>query len=480
MASRKIGAGVQIHSGKLRIWFNYKGQRCFESLNLSPSDANQRAAAKLRAEICEKIRHGVFDYATYFPESVKATTLRQESLTFETMSNLWLTGQTHLAKSTVDGYRSTLNFHWLPKLANRSINTITYTELMAILGAMKFKSGKTRNNTIIPLRRIFEAAYADELIPSNPAARIIYVKHQKKKPDPLSLEELEMVLSYIGEHYPMPVINYFEFAFFTGLRTSEQIELRWEDIDFRRRVAHVHRAKVRQEINEHTKTYVGREVELNSRAFAALERQRSQTTTSLIFFNPNTNEQYIDDRPLRRVWTPVLKALGMRHRACYQTRHTFATLMLMSGVNPAWAANQLGHSVQMFLNTYARWIREADNGRELSKLENVLNQKAAEPIEESQLKQRSNSKKCAKSVPKKKQPPASGCFSSTFLVVESGTEPKSVFCPQEQCLPQKGNVSGFCPFCALERLTLADTEFHKFNWSSRLSLELQFNSRFLN
>ena len=432
MSQRKKLTGVQVHGGKLRIWFKYNGERCFESLNLSPSDANQRAAAKLRAEICEKIRHGLFDYAIYFPDSIKVTkTQISKSLTFGAMSDLWLTGQAHLAKSTIEGYRKTLNFHWLPKLANRSMNGITYTELMAMIGSIKFKTGKTRNNSIIPLRRIFEAAYEDDLIPSNPAARIVYVKHQKKKPDPLTLEEVELVLAYIGEHYPPSINNYFEFAFFTGLRTSEQIELRWEDIDFRRRIAHIHRAKVRQEINEHTKTYVEREVELNSRAFAALARQQSQTATQLIFLNPNTNEPFIDDRPLRRVWTPVLKALGMRHRACYQTRHTFATLMLMSGVNPAWAANQLGHSVQMFLNTYARWIREADKGRELSKLEFVLNRKAAEPSSVIEVKQQSNFKKCANDVPKKEQPLVSGCFASTFLVEAAGIEPASASTPPQ-------------------------------------------------
>lgn len=47
-------------------------------------------------------------------------------------------------------------------------------------------------------------------------------------------------------------------------------------------------------------------------------------------------------------------------------------------------------------------------------------------------------------------------------MVESGTEPKSIFWPQEKGLPQNGYLSGFCLYCTLERLTLADADFDKF------------------
>jgi len=36
----------------------------------------------------------------------------------------------------------------------------------------------------------------------------------------------------------------------------------------------------------------------------------------------------------------------------------------MHGVNPAYIANQAGHSVKMLLEKYARWIPGADGGSE--------------------------------------------------------------------------------------------------------------------
>ena len=40
----------------------------------------------------------------------------------------------------------------------------------------------------------------------------------------------------------------------------------------------------------------------------------------------------------------------------YQTRHTFATLMLGTGEAPAWIAAQLGQSLETFFRRYARFI----------------------------------------------------------------------------------------------------------------------------
>jgi integrase len=44
----------------------------------------------------------------------------------------------------------------------------------------------------------------------------------------------------------------------------------------------------------------------------------------------------------------------------------------MAGMDPAFIATQLGHSVQMLLSTYARWINSSTDWGELGKLENSL------------------------------------------------------------------------------------------------------------
>ncbi len=65
----------------------------------------------------------------------------------------------------------------------------------------------------------------------------------------------------------------------------------------------------------------------------------------------------------------LLKELGIRYQPPYNCRHTYATIRSMSGLNPAFISQQLGHSVQMLLSTYARWINSSSDWSELEKLQ---------------------------------------------------------------------------------------------------------------
>ena len=61
-------------------------------------------------------------------------------------------------------------------------------------------------------------------------------------------------------------------------------------------------------------------------------------------------------------------ALGIRRHRQYDARHTYASICLMAGMNPAFIARLLGHSVQMLLSTYAKWLRSACDWNEFEKL----------------------------------------------------------------------------------------------------------------
>lgn len=376
MGRRSAYPGIEVRGDSIRIAFQYQGQRCRETLRLEPTPRNIKHAVRLRAEIQRKIELNVFNYEDYFPNSKRFIREHRapQNPTFGELARQWLAAHSHLAPSTLYGYRKALNQYWMSELAEIAICNITYGRLMQVIGTRDWGSLKTRNNVITPLRRIFEMAYLDGLIEVNPAARIKNAKAQKPPPDPLTLEEVEAVLAYLRETLPAPVANYFEFAFFTGLRTSELIALTWEDIDFRLRLARVQRAKVQKQIKS-TKTNQIRDVELNSRALGALELQKAQTflAGTEVFIHPYTGRPYNDDKPPRLFWDRALKALGIRHRNAYQTRHTFATLNLMAGANPMWVARQMGHvSLKMLLEHYARWIDASDKGLEKSKMERFL------------------------------------------------------------------------------------------------------------
>jgi len=77
-----------------------------------------------------------------------------------------------------------------------------------------------------------------------------------------------------------------------------------------------------------------------------------------VFHNPLTNAPWETSQQLRRTaWMPLLKRAGVRYRNPYQTRHTYASMMISQGENIMWLSKQMGHAdAEVTLRKYARWV----------------------------------------------------------------------------------------------------------------------------
>lgn len=358
--------GVEGRGDSIRIRFQYRGRRS-ETLRLEPTAANLKYAAQLRGEIRRKVTLGTFRYADYFPDSKFALADAPSQTTFKAMSETWLE-VADLAKSTREGYRKSLRRHVWPEFGDKPIDKVTELDVMQALAKVG-ASKKTRNNTLIPIRRTFRLAKLQT------AAGVEYSRHQSPAPDPFEPDEAEAILAKLQERYG-PVVNYFGLGFFAGPRPSELLAVQWPDIDFRGGNWMVKRAKVRRE-EKQTKTSRERAHELSSRARMYLEAHRAETLLRgpYVFLDPNTGKPFNDDKPPReRYWRPVLTALGIRYRPPEQMRHTYATMTIMAGANPTWVARQMGNSPRVIFKHYARWIDRADRSREAAKVEAHLGQ----------------------------------------------------------------------------------------------------------
>ena len=376
------GTGVEIRGNSIRVQFTLNGEVLRRTLvvdgeALPPTKSNLRYAHRLAAEIRERIRFGSFSLAEYFPADGDVG----QPFTVGTQLDDWLSAQ-RLEVSTAAGYSSAIRF-WKAavcdrrssKLGDRPIRMLKHSDVLTALASRPALSGKTVNNYVSVLRKAMELAVVDKTIATNPVSTVPRAKHQKPLPDPFSREEAEAIVAYMVAHYPAPIANYVEFKFFTGLRTSESFGLRWRDVDFAGMHLLVHRAIVRGVEKLNTKTNTAREVILNSRALAAVKDQRKHTQIrdEHVFLDPRYDQPWLEERAFRRsYWEPTLRRLGMRYRPPYNTRHTYATMMLMAGMRPAFCAKQLGHSVEMFFRTYARWIDGGQNALEMKRLEAAI------------------------------------------------------------------------------------------------------------
>jgi integrase len=169
--------------------------------------------------------------------------------------------------------------------------------------------------------------------------------------------------------------------FFTGRRPEEAIALGWSDLSAKKEHIGLQRVRpLRGTQRDGTKTHIVRGVNLNAGALLALDvmekytRYKTHDGTEMdIFQNPVSGRPWHDERSQRdHDWKPTLKVLGIRERRAYVSRHTFATLALMKGIRPAYIAQQLGHSLQMLLEVYARWVPSQDEGAEAARLDSAM------------------------------------------------------------------------------------------------------------
>lgn len=364
MITREMPKGVEIHGKGLRLTFFINGERCRESIGISPSSQNIAAAGARLQKIERDINRGTFNYEREFPHSLRVKRMQEANkaavLTFGQAADSYLKTVADKTPATVDQYTNALGVFRVLLGEDTPVMEITHTQIAELVGSYPWASSKLKNNYLIPLRGTFALLYKGRAAYDSPMHGISNAKIVSKKPDPLDPEERDLILADMRQRYDIRVWAYFAWAFFTGMRPEEIIALRWSDVDFRKASCMVQRVRTfKGSEREGSKTHAARPVLLTPQAIEALTVMRpfTQMKGGDIFEHPTTGAPWHDDRSQRDTfWKPTLARLGIRSRRPYTTRHTCASVALMAGVNAGFMAQQLGHSTRMFLDIYATWI----------------------------------------------------------------------------------------------------------------------------
>ena len=384
MARKPMGLppGVEFIGKSIRIRFTWNKKRYCETLPFPQTAKGIAAAEGLRSQVKQLDRLGALTtekFMELFP-GTRSGIASYMPIFFDYAQD-WL-NSLQIEESTRKNYRGTMQNYWVPHLAHLPLDAISPVLMRKIVNATEWTSPVRRKGAVRLVTSLFNQAVSDELITRNPARSIPATRVVKRELDPFSRLEADEVISKLYEvtsGLQTIYACFFEFSFYTGMRPGEAMALRWSEVDTRNRTARVCRIWLYGKIQERTKTKSSREVLLNDRALQALEKARLLTAArSDYVFAPEgsgeKSELYVrSETGPKRYWLLALRKLGMRHRRMYDTRHTYATMCLMSGMNPAFIAAQLGHSVQILLSTYARWIYSPNDWSELEKLDMLQN-----------------------------------------------------------------------------------------------------------
>jgi integrase len=382
-------ASIGVRGDRLFFDFRYKGQRCREQTALKDTSANRKRAEKALERIQAEITVGMFDYSKHFPESTMAqrfvkqatavsdTPLFKEFIWewFEDMRPTW-------RQSYVKTLKHVIEKRLIDEFGEVEVGHITRTQLLkfraklakATLGTGKNLSPSYINRHMKIMRMVLNEA-ADRYEFTTPYVRIKPMKVQKSDIRPFSLDEVNLIIRNVRDDFK----NYYTVRFFTGLRAGEISGLRWEHIDFERRLILVRESYLNGHLDYTKNDGSQRDIEMSSLVFDALQKQRLTT-------GQEGNERYVfqnswggplDDHNVRaRVWKPILALLDIRYRNPYQTRHTSATLWIAAGENPLWIARQMGHAnTEMLFRVYSRYVPNLTR-QDGSAMERLLQQSA--------------------------------------------------------------------------------------------------------
>ncbi|AVH67052.1 integrase/site-specific recombinase [Nostoc sp. 'Peltigera membranacea cyanobiont' N6] len=187
---------------------------------------------------------------------------------------------------------------------------------------------------------------------------------EKPRPKPFSVNEVNRILDYLynDPHYS----HYYDFVLFllnSGLRISEAIGMRWQDIDLDKREIHVYEVLNRDKGNsskrkrQTTKTTKYRVVPINNKLYQSLCNRSKGNPEDLVFTTPTGLE--LDDHNLsQRMWKKTLEKLGIPHRPLYNCRSTFISHCISSGIPPHDVAAIVGNSPDVIFKHYLGSIKK--------------------------------------------------------------------------------------------------------------------------
>ncbi len=151
------------------------------------------------------------------------------------------------------------------------------------------------------------------------------------------------------------------------MRVGELIGLRWEDIDFFDEVIYIKQA-ISQGIIGTPKTKSSiREIDMLPIVKEALQRQYQITGNckeGYLFLTQHGKHYKTAGSILDFFWKPLLKKCKMDYKILYQTRHTFASIMIQKGEEIGWVSATMGHkNMNVTLSKYARFIPRKNKKR---------------------------------------------------------------------------------------------------------------------
>lgn len=258
----------------------------------------------------------------------------------------YITVEKGLSKNTLESYgrdvRKFLTFLEQNKI--NSVHEIKYENILDFLSSFKKQgfSDTTTVRTIVSIKQFFKYLLIEKIITENPSAQIHTPKMKKSIPGVISLEDVEKVLSAPDENTleGLRDLAMLEVLYATGIRVSELISLKLNDVNFEMGFVIVYGKGSKERIvpmgeqaQEKLKTYME-----HSRPSLLKERECKE------LFVTRRGKGMSRQGFWKLIKTYALKSDVTKPISPHTLRHSFATHLLERGADLRTIQIMLGHS----------------------------------------------------------------------------------------------------------------------------------------
>jgi len=331
-----------------------KRKRHFETVRGRKGDAQRRLTELLTS----------LDRGVYTPPG---------KLTVADLISQWLEGyvKTNCSQRTLDGYQAIVANHLVPALGQYQLKHLNQQHIQAHYGkALEKLSSRTVHHQHRVLSQALKYAIRQGYLGRNPCDLVDPPSPKGKAMRTLTQSEVTDLLIAAQDSYYYPAIYT---AVSTGLRQAELLGLRWRDVDIASRSISVSQVLYKRrgvyQFNKPKTEHSRRRLRMTDKLAQflgeyRLERERlchqlgkTITLDDLVF--ADIEGKPLDPSFLSHTFAKMVRKAGLKDVRFHDLRHSFASLMLLSGVPPKVISEALGHSSVAFtMDVYSHILPE--------------------------------------------------------------------------------------------------------------------------
>jgi integrase/recombinase XerD len=265
-----------------------------------------------------------------------------------------------LSKNTIDSYSRDLS-RYIRYLKQKDVFRIEETthlhvrEFLSELRKMGLSEGSRARN-LASIKGFYRFLMREGLVSENPAKYIRALKIQKRLPTVLSSEEVDCLLMEPGSYDPIETRDaaMLELLYATGLRVSELVALRLNDINFEAGYLRTLGKGSKERI-----VPIGRAAQNKILKYLHSARQRLLKHKESVYLFVNRSGTKLSRQAFWKAIKKYTRRAGIAKRTTPHTlRHSFASHLLERGADLRSVQMMLGHSDISTTQIYTHVTRE--------------------------------------------------------------------------------------------------------------------------